>query len=138
MDTVPKWTAISGTANTMAPTEAENHAARACSTPAKGPSPRDAVSASCRRSEKHRMPAMQAKLSCRLTLAAAKGLASNSRASAADREVSVSFSRRTRGAISSSVCITPARTAEGVEPDTIEAVSAVGVVDPVEKRRAVK
>ena len=64
------------------------------------------------------MPAMEAKESCRPTLAAASGLYSRISDRAAESEVIGSFSRFTRGAISSSVCITPARTADGFAPVT--------------------
>ena len=61
---------------------------------------------------------MAEKLSCRLTLFAAKGQAARMIASTAESEVTESFSRRRIGARRSSVCIKAARTAELLAPVT--------------------
>ena len=62
------------------------------------------------------MPKVAAKLSCRLTEAAAKGLQNRITSSAAPRLVRGSLSRLKRGAISKKICMTTARTTEGVIP----------------------
>jgi len=66
--------------------------------------------------EKHTSPSVAAKLSCKLTPAAAKGSASRITSSAADRLVSPSLSRRSSGAASRNICMMQARTTEGVRP----------------------
>ena len=62
------------------------------------------------------MPSVAEKLSCRLTLAAAKGLPSKITSRAAARLVSGSLPRRNSGAISRKSCMTQARTTEGLRP----------------------
>ena len=62
------------------------------------------------------MPNIAEKESCKLIFPAAKGLSSRRNASAAERDVTESFSRPTSGAISNMVCIKAARTADGERP----------------------
>ena len=62
------------------------------------------------------MPSAAAKLSCKLTLPAAKGFSRRITASAADREVSPSLLRRNSGAISKKICMMQARTTDGDSP----------------------
>ena len=62
------------------------------------------------------MPKVAAKLSCRLMDAAAKGLHSNITSNAVPRLVSGSLSRLKSGASSRQICMTQARTTDGVSP----------------------
>ena len=62
------------------------------------------------------MPSAAAKLSCRLTLPAAKGFSSRMTASAAARAVRPSLPRRNRGAVSRKICMMQARTTDGDRP----------------------
>ena len=68
------------------------------------------------RGDSSTMPSVAEKLSCRLTLAAAKGLTSRITSSAAARLVSGSLFRRNSGAASRNICMMHARTTEGDSP----------------------
>ena len=63
-----------------------------------------------------RMPATEAKDSCRLTLAAAKGFWTSRTSRASPRAEGASSSRRAMGAKSRADCMMTARTADGVPP----------------------
>ena len=63
-----------------------------------------------------RIESVAEKLSCKLTLAAAKGLHSRITSSAAAKLVRGSLPRRNSGAISRNICMMQARTTEGLMP----------------------
>ena len=62
------------------------------------------------------MPSAAAKLNCRLTLPAEKGLASRMTPSAAARAVRPSLLRLNSGAVSRNICMMQARTTDGDRP----------------------
>ena len=80
------------------------------------PSPRACSIAAVIGSASRIIPAIAEKDICRLTLAQLNGFSSRISANAAPSAVGPSFSRRKTGARSSTVCIVPARTAEGEAP----------------------
>ena len=68
------------------------------------------------RGDSSTIPSVAEKLSCKLTLAAAKGLHSRITSSAAAKLVRGSLPRRNSGAISRNICMMQARTTEGLMP----------------------
>ena len=115
-DREPKYTALSGAVSAITPRLADRvpAAKRQSLRPARPG--RRAVSAAWRRGVTSSSPATEAKDSCRLTDATAKGLCSRIASRAADRDVGPSPSRPARGASSMHPAITQERTTEGVAP----------------------
>ena len=122
----PKYRAMRGAVNSMAPRETDAlvraYRPAAHSLPLTGRSfpgfraLRGRYSQRNSGSEASRIPATDAKDSCRPTLAAAKGFWISSRSRAKARAVGPSPSRRARGANSSALCMITARRAEAVPP----------------------
>ena len=119
---LPKCSAVSGTVNTMAPTELAIVALKKARIFRRGRESFVSVGSSrassvrCSAPETQNRPAMDANESCRLMLAAANGLAANNMASAVSSDVGGSFSRPSSGAKSSSAVINAARSTDGLHP----------------------
>ena len=109
----PKYRAVSGVVNTSAPMVAEKLAASRWKPLPRGRSP---ASSFISFGVSHKRPATAAKDICRLTDAAAKGLTSRIRNSAAARAVGGSPSRSNSGAAIRNASMTQARTTEGLAP----------------------
>ena len=113
-----KYQAVSGAVNTTALRVADRFAATKHSAVRSGrhlplyhP-----VSSLYSRGDSSTIPSVAEKLSCKLTLAAAKGLHSRITSSAAAKLVRGSLPRRNSGAISRNICMMQARTTEGLMP----------------------
>ena len=119
---LPKCSAVSGTVNTIAPTELAVVAIKKVRTLRRGresfipAGSSRSLSARCSAPDTQNSPAIDANESCRLTLPAAKGFAASKTASAVSSDVGGSFSRPSSGANSTSAVINAARSTEGLPP----------------------
>ena len=129
---LPKCSAVSGTVNTMAPTELAVVALkkarifrRGCESFTSAGS-RRASSARYSAPETQNRPAMDANESCRLMLAAANGLAASNMANAVSSDVGGSFSRPSSGAKSTSAVMNAARSTDGLHPAMTTNTTIIG------------
>ena len=129
---LPKCSAVSGTVNTMAPTELAVVALKKARIFRRGrenftsAGSRRASSARYSAPETQNRPAMDANESCRLMLAAANGLAASNMANAVSSDVGGSFSRPSSGAKSTSAVMNAARSTDGLHPAMTTNTTIIG------------
>lgn len=129
---LPKCSAVSGTVNTMAPTELAVVALKKARIFRRGresftsAGSRRASSARYSAPETQNRPAMDANESCRLMLAAANGLTASNMANAVSSDVGGSFSRPSSGAKSTSAVMNAARSTDGLHPAMTTNTTIIG------------